>query len=99
MKKKGSLLDPIIAEAVGIVFFLDGADVEKSATSEFGFFCVDGILNHSANDLGGRPVQAADEDEVVGKELTEGANPFIRKVGIGNEAVGGQAAEGQEGEF
>ena len=99
LKEDGSLLDPIISHAVGVIFLLDGADIEKGAPGELGLLYFDRILNHPADDLGGRGVQSANHDEVVGKKLGEGTNSFVGKVGVGDQAVGGQTPKGKEGEF
>ena len=49
--------------------------------------------------LGVGTVQSADKNEVVCKELSEWTDAFIGKVEIGDEAVGGESAEREEGEF
>ena len=93
------MFDPVVPHAVGIVFFLDRTDIEKGAPRELCFFGIHGILDHSPNDVGSRTVQSADKDEVVCEELSEWADAFISKVGVGDEAVGGESAEREEGEF
>ena len=84
LEEKRGAFDPVIAHAVGIVFFLDGAEVEEGAAGEFCFFGIDRILDHAANDGGGRAVEAGDEDHVVGEELAEGSDTFVREVGVGD---------------
>ena len=88
LEKDGGLLNPAIPHAVGVVFFLNGADIEKGATGEFGFFCFDGIFDHAADDCGCGAIEPADHDEIVRKKLAEGANAFVGKVGIGDDSVG-----------
>lgn len=99
LKEKSGAFDPVIAHAVGIVFFLDRAKVEEGAAGEFGFFGIDRILDHAADDGGGRAVEAGDEDHVVGEELAEGSDTFVSEVGVGDEAVEGESLDGEEGEF
>ena len=99
LEKKRGAFDPVIAHAVGIVFFLDGTEVEEGATGEFGFFGIDRILDHAADDGGGRAVEAGDEDHVVGEELAEGSDTFVGEVGVGDEAVEWESLDGEEGEF
>ena len=99
LEKKRGAFDPVIAHAVGIVFFLDGTEVEEGAAGEFCFFGIDRILDHAANDGGGRAVEAGDEDHVVGEELAEGSDTFVREVGVGDEAVEGESLDGEESEF
>lgn len=79
--------------------FLDCTDIEKGAPRELCFFRIHGILDHSPNDVGSRTVQSADKDQVVCEELSEWTDAFIGKVGVGDEAVGGESAEREEGEF
>ena len=99
MEEKRGAFDPVIAHAVGIVFFLDGAEVEEGAAGEFCFFGIDRILDHAANDGGGRAVEAGDEDHVVGEELAEGSDTFVGEVGVGDQAVEGESLDGEESEF
>lgn len=99
LKEDGGLFDPIISHAVGVIFLLDGADIEKGSPGELGLFRIDGILNHAADDFGGRGVESANHDEVVGEKLGKGANAFVGEVGVGDQAVGGQTPKGKEGEF
>ena len=99
LEKDGGLLNPAIPHAVGVVFFLNGADIEKGATGEFGFFCFDGIFDHAADDGGCGAIEPADHDEIVRKKLAEGANAFVGEVGIGDDSVGRQAAKWEKGEF
>ena len=99
LKEDGGLLDPIVSHTVGVVFFLDGADVKERAPGEFRFFGFDGVLNHAADNFWSGTVETGDEDKVVGKKLSKGADPFVSEVGVGDEAVGGESAEREEGEF
>ena len=98
-EKGGGAVDPVIAHAIGVVFFFDGTEVEEGPAGQLGFFHLDGILDHPADDAGGRAVEAADEDEVVGKKGGEGADAFVGEVGVGDEAVGGQALDGEKSQF
>jgi len=93
------LLDPIVSHSVGIVFFLDGADIKECASSKFRLFGFDGVLNHTTYDFRCGTVEAGHEDEVVGKKLSKGADPFVGEVGVGDEAVSGESAKREEGEF
>lgn len=99
LKEEGGLFNPVVPQAIGVIFFLDGADVKKSAAGELGFFSIDRILDHAPNNLGGGAVEAANEDEVVREKLAEGADAFIRKVRVRDETIGGQAAEREKSEF
>lgn len=99
MEKKRGAFYPVIAHAVGIVFFLDGAEVEEGAAGEFCFFGIDRVLDHAADDGGGRAVEAGNKDHVVGEELAERSDTFVREVGVRDEAVKGESLDGEEGEF
>ena len=99
LKENGGLLDPVVPHAVGVVFFLDGPNIKECASRELRFFGFNGILDHAADDVRSGTIESGDEDEVVGKKLTERADPFVGEVGVGDEAVGGEPAEGEEGEF
>jgi len=99
LKENGGLLDPIVSHAVGVIFFLDGANVKDRASSEFCFFGFDGVLNHAADDFRSGTVEASHENEVVGEKLSKGADPFVGEVGVGDEAVGRESAEREESEF
>jgi len=92
LKEDGGLLDPIVSHSVGIVFFLDGADIKECASGKFRLFGFDGVLNHTAYDFRCGTVEAGHEDEVVGKKLSKGADSFVGEVGIRDEAVGGKSA-------
>ena len=88
LKKNGGLFNPVVPHAVGVVFFLNRADIKKGAAGEFGFFCFDGIFDHAADDGGCGAIEPADHDEIVRKKLAEGANAFVGKVGVGDDSVG-----------
>ena len=94
LKEKGGTLDPLVSQAIGVVLFLNRTEIEKSASGEFRFLHLHSVLDHAADDAGGGAVQAGDHDEVVGKEGGEGPDPFIGEVGIGDEAVQGEALDG-----
>ena len=99
LEEEGGAFDPVVAHAVGILFFLDGAEVEKGAAGEFCFFGIDGILDHPADNRGGGAIEAGNEDHVVGEELAEGSDAFVGEVGVGDEAVEGESLDGEESEF
>lgn len=99
LKEDSGLLDPIVSHAVGVIFFLDGADIKERATGELRLFGFDGVLNHAADNFWGGTIETGHEDEVVCEKLSKGADPFVGEVRVGDEAVGGESPEGEEGEF
>ena len=99
LKEQGGAFDPVVTEPVRVLFLVDGADIEIGPSRQFGLFRLDGVLNHPPDDGGSGGIQAADHDEIVGKELGEGPDAFIGKVGIGNQAIKGQSGNREEGQF
>lgn len=99
LEEKRGTFDPVIAHAVGVVFFLDRAEVEEGAAGEFCFFGIDCILDHAADDGGGWAVEAGDEDHVVSEELAEGSDTFVGEIGVGDQTVERESLDGEESEF